>query len=104
VLLTKGAIVGTYDTYEDIQIKAGSVYDDMRHFKIGDHVPIADGIYIGYGGAIVIMNGIFLDIVETVYDKYGAPIDLTELVNARNPLAMAVEETIAELEDGSDHR
>ena len=51
-------MMSAYDTYGETQIKYGD--QSCETYKIGDTVLIPDGIYIGYPGAIVILNNKFI--------------------------------------------
>lgn len=53
--------------------------------KIGDKVPYPDGVYIGYEGTVVIFNGTYLAYFTHVTDKWGRPINETDLLDERNP-------------------
>lgn len=46
--------MGMFDYYEGVQIKRGP--RTLHSYKIGDEVPLEDGIYISYEGAIVILG------------------------------------------------
>ena len=55
--------MGVHDSYgeNDIQLKVG--LDDqwpLHHFDIGDKVLLADGLYLGADGIILIKDGIFV--------------------------------------------
>jgi hypothetical protein len=65
-----------------VQIKAArkSLYTPARFsvtrlFKIGDQCDLADGIYIGGEGAIVIKDGVFVMETREAFDKWGGKMD-----------------------------
>jgi len=79
--------MGTPDNYGNVQLKVGEYY--CRHFNLGDPSPIRDGIYIGYEGAIVIRNGIFVAESSDIFDKWGDRINLTAFLDKKNPVNIA---------------
>ena len=64
--------MGIYDIYGDAQIKIGDVR--MNCYKIGDSVPLNDGIYIDHSVAIVIVGGVFVAQFHELYTKWGDQI------------------------------
>lgn len=76
--------MGVYDCYGNCQLKIGPCELDV--YDIGDKVPITDGIYLDYGGAVVIKDGIFVAEFKELTDKYGGSIDIEQVVNEGNPL------------------
>lgn len=85
--------MGMYDTFGNIQIKSGRCAG--YHFEVGDEVAksrVDDGIHIGYGGAVVIVGGIFVAEFETLTDKWGGDIDTSVVINTQNPVAKAIED------------
>jgi len=80
--------VGVYDCYGDCQLKVGPC--ELNAYKIGDKVFIPDGIYLDYGGAVVIKDGVFVAEYKSLTDKYGTPINIHDLVDERNPVSQAV--------------
>lgn len=45
--------MGVYDIFGDhkVQLKNGEC--TMHYYKVGDHVPLNDGIYVGYGYVVI---------------------------------------------------
>ena len=82
--------MGMFDTFgEDfIQIKAGPRM--MNHYRIGDPVPLDDGVYLAHDGAVVIQDGKVLVTTKDIFTKWGDPITLRELLEAKNPIAQAL--------------
>jgi len=80
--------MGIYDTYGDTQIKVGDV--NMVDYQIGDKASLPDGIYFGYGGAVVICQGLFVAEIplDAVFDKWGGRVEID--VNLRNPVSQAI--------------
>ena len=75
--------MGVYDQYGDVQLKIGPCM--MDQYKIGDKVPIKDGIYLepGYGTgrqketrAVVVRDGIFQYIEKNVRNKWGGKVTI----------------------------
>jgi hypothetical protein len=77
--------MGCYDTFGTlgIQLKNGECV--LNEFSIGDKVNLSDGIYVGFGGFVVIYNGIFVAEIpgDTIIDKWGQPIQVN--IDERNP-------------------
>ena len=80
--------MGVYDCYGRCQLKVGPC--ELKVYDVGDKVPISDGIYLDYGGAVVIKDGVFVAEFEDLTDKYGSPIDISDMVDERNPVNQAV--------------
>ena len=87
--------MGVYDCYGKCQLKVGPC--ELNEYDVGDKVPISDGIYIDYGGAVVIKDGVFVAEFEQLTDKYGDPIDIEELANQRNPLYDLTQEVVKKI-------
>jgi hypothetical protein len=83
--------MGVYDTYgrQAVQLKIGD--PSLDHFKEGDEVNIADGVYLGYEGAVVIIDGKLAKVFSYVKDKWGGKIRVRDIINPINPVAQAVE-------------
>ena len=73
--------MGTYDTYGNVQIKTGP--RGQIEYSIGDHVLIPDGIYVGWEGAVVILEGLFIGVFPLVYDKWGRVHGTSDLLIQR---------------------
>lgn len=80
--------MGKFDIYSGIQLKVGDC--DSRTFNIGDEVPIDDGVYLEYSGAVVVQEGKLKYFIEDVYDKWGNLINIKEAIEARNPIEKAL--------------
>jgi len=83
--------MGIYDTYgrQAVQLKVGD--PSLDHFKEGDEVNIADGVYLGYEGAVVIVNGKLAKVFSYLKDKWGGKIRVRDIINPINPITQAVE-------------
>ena len=83
--------MGIYDTYGDfgMQIKVGHV--EMRSYKIGDKVPLHDGIFVAHEGAVVVKDGIFIAEFRSLWSKWGDCINTEFLIERMNPLAIELE-------------
>jgi len=85
--------MGTYDTYgENIQIKAGGCM--MKDYEIGDICDLADGIYLEYGGAIVILDGKFVAEFSYIFDKWGGALNCKNIIDDYNPCFQAIKNII----------
>ena len=84
--------MGIYDTYgkQGVQLKVGD--PALDHFKDGDEVNIADGVYLGYEGAVVIVNGKLAKVFSYLKDKWGGKIRVRDIINPINPITQAVQD------------
>lgn len=82
--------MGIYDTYgkRGVQLKLGDPC--LNHFKEGDEVNIADGVYLGYEGAVVIIDGKLAKVFSYVKDKWGGKIKVKDIIDPINPITQAV--------------
>lgn len=80
--------MGVYDTYGNIQLKVGPC--GLNEYRIGNKVPIDDGIYIAYGGAIVVKDGKLVAEFQKVYDKWGHPLDMSSVLDCNNAVVQAL--------------
>lgn len=87
--------MGIYNTFGErgVQLKA-EAYEDLqlKHYKLGDAVKLGDGIYVGYEGVVVILNGVFIAEFAGVWDKWGGFVGLNNLLAERNPIGRAIAE------------
>ena len=83
--------MGVYDTYgnKQVQLKIGD--PSLEHFKEGADVNIADGIYLGYEGAVVIIDGKLAKVFSYLKDKWGGKIRIRDVLNPINPISQAIE-------------
>jgi len=81
--------MGVYDTYgkSGVQIKAGNDGMSMNDFFVGDKVPLADGIYIGYEGTVVVKDEIFITEGLFLKDKWGAILNSRSMIEDNNPIS-----------------
>ena len=86
--------MGAYDEYKGIQLKVGPC--EMIEFEPGDRVDLADGAYVGYGGVVIVKRGVFVSMVEKLYDKWGGEISLDALLDPSNPVHQALKEVTGE--------
>jgi len=65
----------------------------LRHFEVGDNVRdggIEDGVHVGYGGVVVVKDGVFVAEFECLIDKYGGTIEIDKMIDERNPISRYV--------------
>lgn len=95
--------MGVYDTYGnlEIQLKVGPC--TCQHFNVGETVPLEDGVYFGYEGAIVVVNSMFVAefLPSQIRSKWGDVLGID--LNRVNPVAVAVEKITHIAEHPSDH-
>ena len=86
--------MGVYNTYGNKVQAQLKVADELclRHFNIGEEVDIPDGLYIDYGGIIVVKDHVLVDefCPPEVFDKWGGRVDLIRLLEPLNPLTVAI--------------
>lgn len=86
--------MGLYDTVihfsKKIYIQIKSTECIMKGYEIGDQIPLPDGVHIGYEGAFVVDDGKVLGIYEEIYDKWGGPLDASEIISPANPVGIAI--------------
>lgn len=85
--------MGTYSTYGEVQLKVGDD-GEMPCFKVGDKTDIADGVYVGYEGAVVIKNGVFVAEFPDLFSKWGDIIECKDVIDSMNPIHVAVKEVV----------
>ena len=83
--------MGIYDTYgkQGVQLKVGD--PSLNYFKEGDEVDIADGVYLGYEGAVVIIDGKLAKVFNYVRDKWGGKIKVKDIIDPINPITQALD-------------
>jgi len=88
--------MGVADTYGNTQLKVGDPTGES--FKLGNKVPIPDGIYVGYEGIVVVVGGRFTAEFEAIRTKWNDEIDLAPTLEGFNPVAQAANEAVAQIE------
>ena len=85
--------MGVYNTFgeRNIQLKVES-YDklQLKHYKLGDKIELGDGIYVGYEGAVVILDGIFIAEFSGLWDKWGGYTGSDNVIKDGNPVAKII--------------
>jgi hypothetical protein len=81
--------MGMYDTYGEVQLKVGDV--EMRHFQIGDEVPIEDGVYVAREGVVVIADSRFFAYFPKLISKWGDEIDPADVIRPFDYIKDAVD-------------
>lgn len=77
--------MGVYNTYGNVQLKVGADLE-CRDIKIGEDAGISDGIYVGYEGFVIVLNGKFVAEFSHALDKWGGFITPKEMMDSRNPI------------------
>jgi len=82
--------MGVFDTYgkRGVQLKLGD--PSLNWFKEGEEVNISDGIYLGYEGAVVIINGKLAKVFNYLKDKWGGRIKIKDVLDPINPISQAI--------------
>ena len=77
--------MGVYNTYGNVQIKCGN-YEEFKTYQVGDKCDLKDGIYIGFEGAVVIEDKIFVATFTNLNDKWGNTLDCSKIIEDNHPL------------------
>lgn len=95
--------MGCYHTFEDkekqCQLKVGNCDKFMDYYQPGDQVDpaIQDGLYLEYGGIVIIRNHRFIGIFDNLQDKWGNKVDFRKVLDENNPIYQVIGETKAKL-------
>ncbi len=81
--------MGLYDTFftkdeDEIQLKNGLC--KLNEYHIGEEVPLKDGVYVDYGGIVVIVGGKFVATFPYITDKWGGEFGPRVLLSGRRGL------------------
>jgi hypothetical protein len=60
-----------FDTYGNVQLK---ITQGLKQYSIGDPVPLADGVYCGVDGFIVVHEGKFVQEHQTIFTTYATEV------------------------------
>lgn len=72
-----------FNTYQSVPIGVGEC--DFTEHKIGDAVALADGVYAGDGGFVVVQDGKLLAVHDTIFDHTGKTIFPSQVLHAKDP-------------------
>jgi hypothetical protein len=89
----RGILMGVYGIYGkmEIQLKVGDT--DLTRFNVGDKVNLSDGIYLGFEGAVIIKDGIFIAEFDTLTSKWGDLILPSAIITEYNPVNVYLNQT-----------
>jgi len=89
----------SYDYYEGCQIKVGTgTTREFHTYKVGDDVPIPDGVYLAYEGVVVVKDGIFFAQFDSLQHKWGEAIDIKKVLDEYSPVVAALRQVELEKE------
>mgnify|MGYP001613846378 CR=1 FL=1 len=75
--------MGLFDDYAGVQLKVGNdAMKEYDEYAVGDAVPIADGIYVGWEGFVVVHAGKILCVAETITTKWGMTASAESVLRA----------------------
>lgn len=95
-------MMSMYDTVEQhLQVKCTS-NPSLKNYKIGDEIPLSDGLYLCSEGWFVVLHGIVLEASSIIFDKWGNPLAPGEIIKNNNPILQVIEELEAESKNGKD--
>jgi len=81
--------MGLYDTVSRLNLQIKCIAHDeptMKHYNIGDEIPLQDGVCICYGGWFTVNSGKVRDAGKEIFTKYGGKLDGDEIISALNPV------------------
>ena len=78
-----GGPTETYNAFgkNKIRLKVGE--PKAKPYEIGDHVDAPDGLYLGHGGAVMILNKMFIAEFGVIFDEQGCKLDIEEIRRKR---------------------
>ena len=80
--------MGVYDEYAGLQLKVGPRRLDQ--YIVGDKVPIEDGVYVAWGGVVVVKGGMFIAAFEHLLTKWGGVIEPEDVLGPHDYITAAV--------------
>jgi len=85
--------MGLFNSYGELEIQLKIDKDSLtlKHYSIGEKVSLDDGIYIGFEGAIVIKDGVFIAEFDSLTDKWGNSLSCQEIIGPESPLLKALD-------------
>jgi len=89
--------MGVFDYYGSAQLKIGHV--SLHAYKVGDEVPIPDGIYLDTAAAVVIKGGKFVAEFPHLTSKWGHKMEIAPLLEPIHPILNVIKDLEAERED-----
>lgn len=83
--------MGVYDSYGKLgtQLKVGPRC--LIQYEIGDEVEIPDGVYVGYSGAVVIIDGRFAAEFEAITSKWGDELGVEAILRSHDEVAQTLD-------------
>lgn len=83
--------MGLFNEFAGVQLKVGKCL--CEHYEIGDKVPLDDGIYIGYEGAVVVKDNILVACFSELKTKWGHKIKPSSLLrdSRYNPIQKVID-------------
>lgn len=78
--------MGMFDVYGETQLKVGE--PKLRDFKIGDEVPIPDGVYLGWEGVVVVLGRKFVAEFPTIVNTYGDAMPIQQFLRRPDPMVV----------------
>ncbi len=95
--------MGVYDYVGGMQVKA-TPNPEMKRYSLGNVIPLLDGLYLCPDGAFAVSGSVIVYINENeyskgkllkpaaVFDKWGNPVSLSELIGRNNPVFQAMQQ------------
>jgi hypothetical protein len=87
--------MGMFDTYEDVQLKVGPCF--LNTYKVGDVVGLPDGVYLGYEGAVVVIDNKFTARFPYILNKWGGRVETADVINSQNLVFQKSKELLKKL-------
>jgi len=71
----------------------------LKHYDIGEQIPLEDGLYLTLEGWFVIQQKHILCEGMKVWDKWGNQLDCYDLIERNNPIFIAIEKMEKEIKN-----
>jgi len=82
-----------YDTVTKLQIQIKCTPQPcMHHYFAGEHIPLGDGLYLGYEGWFSVKKGRVKDYGDKAFTKWGDIITLKEILSPHNIIEKVIKE------------
>lgn len=83
--------MGVYDYVLGMQVKA-TPDPCMRNYEVGDKIPLDDGAYLTFEGVFIVAGGKVVAGTSIIFNKWGGPVVLYDLLNPSNPVSQAIKQ------------
>lgn len=96
--------MGAYNIYAGVQLKCEPEHKlCCESFELCDQVNLQDGIYAGYEGFVVILNGKLTAKFSYLCDKWGNDIYAGEVIDSNNPVNQCIDKSVKKHKKGDSN-